>query len=400
MTSPSSARRYSSVTERISGESSRAWDLHKAARERQCEGHEVIVLTIGEHDFPGPEAAVEASVAALKAGRHHYTPSGGDPALREAVARWQSGLSGQALEARNVVILPGAQCALFTAALCLFDPGEEVLVCDPMYATYEPTIRAGGALLRPLPLRPEKDWRLDPADLAASIGPKTRGLVLTSPHNPTGACLTESDLEAIAALAVAHDLWVVSDEVYATMVYEGEHLSPAQFPGMAERTFVLGSLSKSHAMPGWRIGWAAGPAEGIAHMAELSNSMLFGQPPFAMDAATKLLASGDRTPERVRDLYRARRDALCDALEGVEGLSFVRPPAGMFVMLDIRASGLTARDFAFGLLESEGVAVTPAEGFGAMGKGHVRVSISVEADLLAEAGARIARHFQRLRKAA
>ena len=157
------------------------------------------------------------------------------------------------------------------------------------------------------------------------VNDKTRLILLNSPSNPTGGVMGLPALEHVAAAAQAHDAWVLSDEIYSRMVYEGEHLSPAQFPGMAERTFVVGSLSKSHAMPGWRIGWAAGPAEGIAHMAELSNSMLFGQPPFAMDAATKLLASGDRTPERVRDLYRARRDALCDALEGVEGLSFVRP---------------------------------------------------------------------------
>ncbi len=388
--------RFSSVVEQISGEGARAWEIHFVASQRFAAGQDILRLTIGDHDFDAPTAAIEATVAALRSGRHHYTRAGGELPLRDAVARWQSKLNGQRLSQENVVVLPGAQSALYTGARCLFQAGDSIIVPDPMYATYEATLRASGAEVRRVPLHPENGWRLDPQDVAHAIDNSVRGIVLTSPHNPTGALIDADSLDAIAQLARDHDLWIISDEVYAAMVYEGEHQSIATLPGMSDRTLVLGSLSKSHAMPGWRIGWGAGPADLIEHMIQLSSCMFFGQPPFAQDGALEAIESSADTAVWIRDLYRERRDRFCDQVAKIPRLSFQRPAAGMFVMLDVRQTGVSAKDFAWGLLDAEGLALMPGEGFGDMGKGHLRVSLSVDTDTIDDAVARLARYTGKL----
>lgn len=391
-----SRNRFSPVAEQISGEGARAWEIHFVASQRLAAGEDILRLTIGDHDFDAPTAVIEATVTALHSGRHHYTRAGGELPLRDAVARWQSKLNGQILAQENIVVLPGAQAALYTGARCLFQAGDSIIVPDPMYATYEATLRASGADVRRVPLHPENGWRLDPQDIAGAIDGSVRGIVLTSPHNPTGALIDAESLQAIAQLARAHDLWVISDEVYAAMVYEGEHQTIAILPGMADRTLVLGSLSKSHAMPGWRIGWGAGPADLIAHMIELSSCMFFGQPPFAQDGAVEAIESCGETATWIRNLYRQRRDRFCDQVAKIPRLSFQRPAAGMFVMLDVRQTGVSAKDFAWGLLGSEGLALMPGSGFGDMGKGHLRVSLSVDLDTIDDAVARLARYTAQL----
>jgi arginine:pyruvate transaminase len=330
-------------------------------------------------------------VAALQRGRHHYTPAGGERRLREAVAAWQAKLSGQTLTADNVIVLQGAQSALFTSGLCLFEAGDTVLVPEPMYATYEPTLSVGGASLRRLPVSAETGFHLDPATVERAIGEGVRGLVLNSPHNPTGAVLKRDALAAIAELCVKHDLWLISDEVYATLVYDGDHVSPSILPGMAERTVVLGSLSKSHAMPGWRLGWAAARPDLIRHMLNLASCMFFGQPPFVQDGAVAAIQDCAGEAERIRALYRERRAVVCDGLDGVPGLKAHRPEGGMFVMLDIRGTGLDAQGFAWRLLEEEEVALLPGDGFGETARGHLRLSLSAPLEQLKEAVKRIAR---------
>lgn len=380
---------FSSRINLIGGDGSRAWEIHGAAIKRSREGRPVILLTIGDHDFDAPGGVVRETARSLEAGDHHYTPAAGTERLREAVAGWQGRLSGRDVRASEVIVLPGAQCALYTAAQCLFDPGDTVLVPDPMYATYEATLQSSGAKVRPLRLRPESRFHIDMSDIEAALDPTVKGIVLNSPHNPTGAALDRSELETLARICIENDLWLISDEVYATLVYEGAHVSPATLTGMAERTVTLGSLSKSHAMTGWRIGWAVAHPDLIGHMTNLAGCMYFGLPPFAQAGAVAAIDGCMDEVEAIRTLYRKRRDHVATALQGVEGLDFHVPEGGMFFMVDVRRTGLSAQDFAWRLLEEADVAVMPGDGFGPGGAGHIRLGLTVEEDILAEACERI-----------
>ena len=231
---------------------------------------------------------------------------------------------------------------------------------------------------------------MQPEAVAARITGKTRALVLNSPHNPTGASIPRATWEALAALCIEHDLWLICDEVYSELLYEGEHVSPASLPGMAERTATLNSLSKSHAMTGWRLGWVVAPTALAAHLENLALCMLYGSPEFIQDAAVVAL---EQPLPQLRDMaqaYRQRRDLVCDCLADCPGARPLKPDGGMFVMVDIRATGLSAQAFSERLLDEQGVSVLAGEAFGPSAAGHIRLGLVLQADDLREACRRIA----------
>ena len=246
------------------------------------------------------------------------------------------------------------------------------------------------------PLQLQAGFRLDPADIAAAVTPKTRAILLNSPHNPSGAVISRSDMAAIGEIARAHDLWIISDEVYAKLIYEGDHVSPASFPELAAHSISVSSLSKSHAMTGWRLGWVVGPRELMGHLANISMAMLYGQPAFLQDAGSFALESELAEVAEMKALYRARRDCLCAALDEVPGLRYQRPPAGMFVMADIRETGLAGDSFARQLLDAQGVSVLSGDAFGANTQGYIRISLALPEASLAEAAQRIAAFTKQL----
>ena len=388
--------KFSQLTERIAGEGADAWAVHYKAMRRRRAGEEIIVLSVGEPNFDTPPAIVAAAKAALDRGRTHYTDITGDPPLRAAIARRHRERTGQAVGPENVCVLAGAQCGLFASMLCLLDPGEEIIVPEPMYVTYEAAIRVGGAVLRRVPLRPEKRFRLQAADVAAAIGPQTRAVLINSPNNPTGAMIEPGEMAALAELCRRHDLWLVSDEVYCSLVFEGEHVSPAGLPGMGERTVTVDSVSKSHAMTGWRLGWVVAPRELIGHIGHLALCMLYGSPGFVQDAGVVALEeSHAELPDMVAALRR-RRDNLQRQLAQVPNLAAELPEGGMFLMLDVRRTGLSAADFAFRLLDAERVSVLPGAAFGPQIAGYVRINLGAPDEELEEAGRRIARFAQGL----
>ena len=384
--------RFSPLVDRIAGAGSRAWEIHFRAVQRLRAGEEIVLLSVGDPDFDTPAPVVAAAKHALDGGRTHYADIAGDPALRQAIARHHLSVTGQAVAPEQVVVLAGAQCALFASALCILAPGDEVLAPEPMYVTYEAVAGVAGATIRGVPLRPERGFHLDPAELEAAIGPRTRAILLNSPNNPTGAVMTRAETEAVAEIARAHDLWVLSDEVYASLCFTEDRVSIASLPGMAERAVTLSSLSKSHAMTGWRIGWMVGPRDLAAHVARLALCMLYGSPPFVQDAARVALEDPAVAVEtaRMKETLRARRDLVFEALSKAPGLAMHRPEGSMFMMLDVRGTGLSAQDFAAGLLEETGVAVLPGDAFGPHAAGHVRISLAVDADPLGRACGRIA----------
>ncbi|APC21147.1 arginine--pyruvate aminotransferase AruH, partial [Pseudomonas protegens] len=381
--------RFSRLTQRIAGDGAAAWDIHYRALAKRERGEQVWLLSVGDPDFDTPQPIVQAAIDSLQAGHTHYADVRGKRALREAIARRHQQRSGQVVDAEQVVVLAGAQCALYSVAQCLLDPGDEVIVAEPMYVTYEAVFGACNARVVPLPVRAEDGFRVQPEAVAARITGKTRALVLNSPHNPTGASIPRATWEALAALCIEHDLWLICDEVYSELLYEGEHVSPASLPGMAERTATLNSLSKSHAMTGWRLGWVVAPTALAAHLENLALCMLYGSPEFIQDAAVVALEQPLPQLQEMAQAYRQRRDLVCDCLADCPGARPLKPDGGMFVMVDIRATGLSAQAFSERLLDEQGVSVLAGEAFGPSAAGHIRLGLVLQADDLREACRRI-----------
>ncbi|CAI8929487.1 Arginine--pyruvate transaminase AruH [Pseudomonas donghuensis] len=383
--------RFSDLTQRIAGDGAAAWDIHYRALELLDKGEDVLLLSVGDPDFDTPAPIVQAAIDSLHNGHTHYADVRGKLALRQAIARRHQQRSGQPTGADQVTVLAGAQCALFCVAQCVLNPGDEVIVAEPMYVTYEAVFGACGATVIPVPVRPEHGFRVQAEDVAARITPKTRALALNSPHNPSGASLPRSTWEALAELCIAHDLWMICDEVYSELLYDGEHISPGSLPGMAERTATLNSLSKSHAMTGWRVGWVVGSPALATHLENLALCMLYGSPDFIQDAA--VVALEQQLPElaAMREAYRQRRDLVCACLADCPGLRALKPDGGMFVMVDIRETGLSAQAFSYRLLDHHGVSVLAGEAFGPSAAGHIRLGLVLGAEPLREACQRIAR---------
>ena len=382
--------RYSALTQRIAGNGAAAWQIHYRALELREQGVDVLLLSVGDPDFDTPRPIVQACIDSLLAGDTHYAEVRGSRGLRDSIASRHRRRSGQTVGVDEVIVVPGAQCGVYSVVQCLLDPGDEVIVAEPMYVTYEGVFGACGARVVPVAVRPENGFRVDPADVAALITPKTRAILLNSPNNPSGASLPLMIWQELASLCVRHNLWLISDEVYSDLLYEGEHISPASLPGMAERTATIDSLSKSHAMSGWRVGWVIGPKTLIDHLEHLSLCMLFGIPDFVQNAAQVALDGNLPEVAMMREEYRQRRDLVCASLNACPGLRAVRPDGGMFVMVDVRQTGLSAQHFAERLLEGYGVSVLAGEAFGPSAAGHIRIGLVVDRQKLADACRRIA----------
>jgi arginine:pyruvate transaminase len=388
--------RFSPLVERIAGRGAAAWEIHREAARRRDRGEDVILLTVGDPDQEPPALVIEATVAALRMHKTGYAPMIGYPALRAAIAARLARRSGRPCSADNVVVVPGAQAGLYCALQCLAGPGDEVVVGEPVYATYEAVIGASGATMVTVPLRPEKGFHPDLDRLAAAVTPRTRVLWINSPHNPTGAVMTEEEVAGVAALCRRHDLWLLSDEVYEDLAFARPHVSAWSLPDMAGRTVVVSSLSKSHAMPGFRAGWVVGPPELSGHLFNLLLAMLYGTPPFIQEGALAAFSHDAVDPAALREAYRARAAMMAGLLAAAPNCGVTPPEGGMFVLLDIRPSGLGSGEFARRLLAEEAVAVLPCDGFGPSAAGHLRIALTAPDRRLEEAGRRIVRFARRL----
>lgn len=379
--------RLSALVDRISGEGADAWDTHYAAAAALERGEDVIVLSIGDPPIDTPPPVVARAIEALRAGDTHYTPASGRTTLREAVARAHALRTQQSVSAENVMVLAGTQNALFVASLCVAGPGDEVITFDPMYPTYPATIEVSGARMVRARQPAESGFRPDVNELAALIGARTRAIFFASPNNPSGVILNESELDAIGTLAERHGLWLVADEVYAGLCPEGHQ--PSLAARLPEQVLTLGSLSKSHAMTGWRCGWLIGPGAFIRHAEMLAMCMLFGLPGFIQDAALVALANAAQSEREMREFCSRRRDCLARALHGVPGLELCPPQAGMFMLVDVRGTGYSGREFMQALFESQRVSVMDGGAFGRETQGFVRISFASDEATLLEASRRI-----------
>lgn len=382
--------KYSNLVERLQGRRTSAWEIHRVAQQARANGEDVIVLSVGDPDFATPALIVERAIEALRGGDTHYSAVSGREPVRAAIAEDHARSTGCVVSAANVILTAGAQNGVFAASLCLLEAGDEVIVPEPMYLTYEACVRAAGATLVPVPVDPERAFHLDCDALEAAITPRTQAIFFATPCNPTGVVMPRADLERIARLACEHDLWVLSDEVYADLTFEREHVSIAALPGMAARTVTLGSLSKSHAMAGWRVGWAIGPATLIEHMGRLALAMLYGLPGFIQQAALTALQNKAPIVAEMREIYRRRRDVVFERLHRVPGLRCLLPEAGMFMMVDVSGTGLDTVDFTWQLFRAQGVSLLDASAFGETANGFVRLGFVVDEASLIDACERIA----------
>ncbi len=381
------------ITQRLVGLGGAKWQVHAQARALAAQGRDIIELTIGEPDIAAPPDLVEAAADAMRRGRTTYSSGRGEKVLREALAERYSRSAGRPIGIDQVLCFPGTQTTLFTVMMGIAETGSEVLVGDPMYATYEGLVRATGADIVTVPLRPEHGFRIQAADIAERITPRTSALLLTTPHNPTGAVLTAPDIAGIADLARAHDLWIVSDEVYEELVFDGVTFhSPLQRTDIADRVIVASSISKSHASPGFRSGWCIAPASFAEAILPLSESMLFGNQPFIADMTAQAVRDGSTVAAGMRARYGARAARLAARFGQNGPLRVHRPEAGMFAMIDVSATEMNGHDYALDLLHKAGVAVMPGTSFGTTLKNWVRVALTVDDGLFDTACDRILAH--------
>lgn len=384
--------RFASRIQPASPSQRSSWDIHDVALDMMAEGEDVIVLTVGDSDFASPTAAIEAVADSLARGRTYYTAPAGDEPLRTTIARHQSKLNGREIAADQVIVTVGAQNALLIAAMCLLDPGDEVIVPEPLYSTYPGTLGLAGARTVTVASPAANGFHPPITSIAAAVTPRTKAIFLATPNNPTGAVYSQDELRQIADICKAHDLWLVSDEVYAGIVFEGRHVSAGSLADIAERTVTIGSLSKSHAMAGWRLGWMVAPLALARHAERVSTWVTFGIPTFIQDAAVVALETQPLGMPELKAAYARRRRLFCDRLMNVPGVVPQWPEGGMFVMLDVRGSGISAYDFAMGLVREERVAVVPADDFGPSALGYLRVNLGAADAVIEEAAARIARY--------
>lgn len=374
------------------------WEVHFTALARKQAGEDIIMLSVGDHDFDTPSETVEACVAAVRGGFHHYTQLAGLPKLREVMAKVSTSCTGVPTTPNEVIATPGGQAALYAGVQAVLDPGGHAIVVAPYYATYPGTFRAAGATFSVVEARAEDDFQPSVDAIEKALQPNTRAILINTPNNPTGAVYSRKSIDGIAEICRRHDLWLLSDEVYWTLG-GSEHISPRALPGMAERTLVINSMSKSHGMTGWRIGWLTGPAEIIMPLISLNLVTTYGLADFVSRAAIEAL-EGKFGVKEIAERYAARRTVFLDAMRGMNEVTVRGSEGGMFVMLDIRAVEPDCEKFAFGLLEAEKISVMPGVSFGDAASGHIRVSLCQPNDILEQAAMRLCRFISTYRSKA
>ena len=389
--------KYASVTDRLATLGGDKWEIYALARQMNADGADIVELTIGEPDIPTPDFLLKQAAESLQQGRTLYSEGRGEQNLRDALAKRYTNRMQRPITANQVLCFPGTQTSLYAVMRGLAEAGDEILLGDPLYATYEGVIAASGATFVPVPLRPENDFRINAADLASRITDKTRVIMLNTPHNPTGAVLRADDIQAIGELAVKHDLWILSDEVYDEMVFStSTFVSPLQFEALAERVVVVSSISKSHAAPGFRSGWCVGPETFCEKLLPLSETMLFGNQPFIADMTALAVSAPSEAAAGMMTRFERRARLLETRLHAESELKVQLPEAGMFALVDVSATGMTGYDYATHLLHHGGVAVMPGSSFGASLTHWVRIALTTDDEPFDTACTRMIAHAKQL----
>lgn len=351
-----------------------AFEVLAKARRLEAAGRHIVHLEIGEPDFDTPAHITEAAIKALHDGYTHYTPAAGIWEARQAVAEYIARTRQIPVDPSHVVITPGSKNVMLFAMLALIEPGDEVVYPDPGYPIYESLARFVGATLRPVRLREEADFRFDLDEFRTLLGPRTRLVVLNSPHNPCGSMLAREDLEAVAAVVLPTRAFVLTDEIYGRMVYEGEQYSIATVPGMQERTIILDGMSKTYAMTGWRIGFGVMRPDLVERMAQLMINSSSCAAAFAQMATIPALSGPQDAVDAMVAEFRVRRRIIVDELNRIEGVRCRMPRGAFYAFPNVSAIDTDVRRLADFLLEEAGVASLAGTSFGAGGRGYLRFS--------------------------
>ena len=361
------------------------------------ERKDVISLGVGEPDFDTPWHIRDEGIYSLEKGKTFYTSNAGLMELREEICKYYSRrFNVDYTPKSDVIITVGGSEAIDIALRAMVDPGDEVIIPQPCYVSYEPcAILAGGKPVI-IELKNENQFRLTPEELLAAITDKTKILVLAFPNNPTGAIMEKEDLEKIAKICIEKDIFVLSDEIYAELTYNKEHVTIASLPGMQERTIVINGFSKAYAMTGWRLGYALGPKEIIAQMTKIHQFCIMCAPTTSQYAAVEALRNGDSDVDMMRQSYNQRRNFLMNAFKEMK-LPCFEPFGAFYVFPDIREFNMTSEEFAFALIDAENLAVVPGTAFGDSGEGFLRISYAYSLEKLKIAMERMARFVEMLR---
>ena len=382
-------KRFAPMSDRLSGLGAAKWAVHVEGLARASAGRHVTFLSIGEPDLPPPASVLDQAVASMRGGRLKYAAGQGEQVALDAIASHLSRRSGQEVSPEQIVYTAGTQNGLCTVLMTLVQTGDEVLVPDPYYATYEGLVAASGATFVSVPTLPEDGFHVTAKQIEAAITPRSRVLLLNTPSNPTGAVLSQNEIDEIGEVCERHDLWIVADEVYADLTYGAPFCSPFDRPQLRHRTLAVSSISKSHALPGFRAGWIAAPLEVTPRLVLVAEAMLFGSQPFIEDALAVALSQRHPEVERLSAAFRDRAYQLVSAFDGSTAAKARMPEGGMFIMVDIRETKMSGEEFAWKLINEHDIVVMPGESFGTGGAGHIRLSLTNDATVLREAGSRI-----------
>ncbi len=356
---------------------------------------DVISLGIGEPDFTTPDSILRAGVRSLQAGETHYTGNSGTPELRRALSDYQRALYGVEYDPdTELLITVGVSEALYLAFTAVLNPGDEVITPEPCYVAYAPEIVFAGGVPVLIPTHVANGFQVTAAAIEAQITPRTKAILLGYPNNPTGAVMERTELEQIAQVAIKHDLLIISDEIYDRLVYGFAHTQFASIPGVRDRTIVLGGFSKSHAMTGWRVGYAAGPETLLGAMRKVHQYTIMSAPTTAQAAAVEAIRSGEPEVARMVEAYDRRRKLIVKGFNEL-GLTCFEPRGAFYAFPNITASGLDEETFCELLIKEEQVAMVPGSAFGESGRGHIRASYATSEAKIEEALHRLHRFMQR-----
>jgi aspartate aminotransferase len=362
-------------TERIMKlESEGAYVVLAKAKAMERQGRSIIHLQIGEPDFDTPRNIIDATIKAMQSGQTHYAPSAGIPEAREAAAEYISKTRGIKVTPEQTVIMPGAKPFIYCGVTALISEGDEVIVPNPGYPPYRSVVKFVGGKPVGVRLREENDFRFKIDEFRSLITPKTRMVILNSPCNPTGGVLTMEDLEAIHYEAKKHDFWIMSDEIYSRMIYEGEFHSIASIPGAMERTICMDGMSKTYAMTGWRLGFAAMPKQLAEYFFTLAINNFSTTTTFSQWGMVEGLRGPQDEVEKMIAEFARRREVIVNGLNAIEGITCKKPQGAFYVFPNITGTGLNSQEFADLMLEEGGVACLSGTAFGEYGEGYIRFS--------------------------
>ncbi len=373
-----------------------AFEVLARAKALEAQGKKVVHLEIGEPDFDTPENIVEAAVKALRSGSTHYGPSAGLPHARAAFAEWFSKDRGVPVTPEQIVITPGAKPIIYFTVTALVEAGDEVIYPNPGFPIYESMINFAGGKAVALPLREENGFSFDPDELRRLANDKTKLIILNTPGNPCGGVLSPADLEVVAEVAREHDCWVLSDEIYSKIIYDGEHHSMLEIDGMAERTIVLEGHSKTYAMTGWRLGYGVMPESLAPSIARLQTNSTSCTASFTQEAGVEALMGDQSAAQAMVKEFKARRDLVVGLLNEVPGVSCLTPGGAFYVFPNIKQLGVPVEEFARTLLDEYGVAALAGTSFGSYGDGYLRFSYANSQENLKEGVARLKEYAQTL----